>query len=351
VSERLSDMATTRRHREEQAHTKADWHARAAECRNVAPLLGPESRKRVLALAAEYDRRAGAKEANGSHGVPSIEQFEHSRRSASDAVVFDAHTAPHANEEPNRLAGAASQWPVRNRLLQRLPAAELDRLLARAERVPLHPRQILHHWNMPLREVYFVEQGLVSVSVKIGRERAVEGWLIGSEGMSGIPVLFGDHDHPPFRRVVQVGGSAWRISADGLAASVRELDTLRELLQRYAEFVLCQTSLCGACNAQHSVKERLGRWLLTACDRLESNRLPATHTLLASLLGVRRASVSECLNIMRAEGAIRNTPRLVEVVNPEMLRSISCDCHSIIQRDYRRLFASRSFAVPAAALA
>lgn len=240
---------------------------------------------------------------------------------------------------------------VRNRLLQRLPTPELERLIARAQRVALSPRQILHHWNMPMRDVYFIEQGLVSVSVKINRERAVEGWLIGSEGMAGLPVLFGDHESPPFRRVVQVGGCAWRITAGELAAAVHELDTLHTLLQRYAEFVLCETSQWGACNAQHSLKQRVGRWLLVACEGLESNRLPITHSLLGRLLGVRRAGVSESLIKLEAEGAIRHRPRLIEVIAPETLRSISCDCHRIIQREHRRLFASRSLGTPATTLA
>ncbi len=263
-------------------------------------------------------------------------------------------------DEPLRLVGgerfaenqAAKALPsVRNRLLQRLPTPELERLIACVEHVALKPRQILHHWEMPMRDAYFVEHGLVSVSVKISRERAVEGWLIGSEGVVGLPVLFGDHARAPFRRVVQVGGCAWRISAEDLARCIRELDTLRALLQRYAMFVLSQTSQWGACNAQHRIKERMGRWLLTACEGLESNRLPVTHTLLARLLGVRRAGVSECLNVLESEGAICNTRKLVVVADPEMLRSISCECHSIIQRDYRRLFASPSLTAAAAALA
>jgi len=236
-----------------------------------------------------------------------------------------------------RRAGADAVAHVRNRLLRRLPSTELQALLARTERIDLHPRQILHHWNMPMRDVYFVEQGLVSVSVKISRERAVEGWLIGSEGMTGIPVLLGDHERPPYRRVVQVGGSALRIGAGDLLAAVRELETLRGLLLRYAQFVLCQSSQWGACNAHHSLRQRMGRWLLAARDGVESDRLPVTHQLLARLLGVRRASVSECLSALEAEGIIRNTRSLVEIARPEALMSMSCDCYRVVQRDYQRL--------------
>jgi CRP-like cAMP-binding protein len=226
---------------------------------------------------------------------------------------------------------------VRNRLLRGLPAAELGRVLAACERVEIRPRQILHHWNLPMHDVYFVEHGLISVSVKVSRERSVEGWLIGSEGMTGIPVLLGDAENPPHRRVVQVGGSALRMSAKSLLAAIQELEPLRETLLKYVQFVLSQCSQWGACNAHHSLRQRTARWLLGACDALQSERLPITHQLLARLLGVRRASVSECLAALEAAGAIRNTRSLIEFANRDALQAAACDCHRIVGREYRQL--------------
>jgi Mn-dependent DtxR family transcriptional regulator len=59
--------------------------------------------------------------------------------------------------------------------------------------------------------------------------------------------------------------------------------------------------------------------------------------LLARLLGVRRASVSECLAALEAAGAIRNTRSLVEIADSEALQAIACDCHRIVRREYRQL--------------
>ena len=68
-----------------------------------------------------------------------------------------------------------------NRLLRTLPDAELRRVLAVCERVEIPPRQILHHWNLPMRDVYFVEQG-ADLGVGEGQPRAFGGrsWLISS---------------------------------------------------------------------------------------------------------------------------------------------------------------------------
>ncbi len=233
---------------------------------------------------------------------------------------------------------AEARTAVQNRLLRSLPDAELRSLLALCERVDVRPRQILHHWNLPMHDVYFVEQGLISVSVKVSRERSVEGWLIGSEGMTGLPVLLGDAENPPHRRVVQVGGSALRMSARDFTAAVQEFEGFREMLHRYVQFVLSQCSQWGACNAHHTLKQRTARWLLGAGDGLQSERLPITHQLLARLLGVRRASVSECLAALEAADAIRNTRSLVTITDPESLQGAACDCHRLVRRQHRQLF-------------
>jgi CRP-like cAMP-binding protein len=190
---------------------------------------------------------------------------------------------------------------------------------------------------MPMRDVYFVEQGLVCVSVKIESERDVTGWLIGSKGMTGIPVLIGAPYYAPYRRVVCVGGSALKIEAVHLQTATREIAQLRALLMQYVEFVLGQSTQCGVCSAHHTVRQRTARWILDGCASLDSDRLPLGHTLLARLLGVRRASISECLHAMAAEGFIRNTRNLIQVVDPDGLQSTACDCHRIIKREYRRL--------------
>jgi len=131
---------------------------------------------------------------------------------------------------------------VRNRLLASLSPPERERLWPHLERVALKPRQVLHHWGTPMTQVYFVEHGLVSVTARLDRTAAVEVWLIGREGMTGVPVVLGGDAAPPRRRVVQVGGSAWRIAADDLRRLMSESAALRAALLRYAQVILLQTS-------------------------------------------------------------------------------------------------------------
>jgi CRP-like cAMP-binding protein len=227
--------------------------------------------------------------------------------------------------------------PAKNRLLRRIPPGELSVLLAAGDEVELRPRQVLHHWRLPMEHIYFVSNGLISVSAKVDETRFVEAWLIGSEGMLGAPyVLAPDDTSPPHRRVVQVGGSALRISATTFITALQTLPVLREMILRYINVVLLQTSQSGACNALHSVKQRLARWLLVARSALDRDDLAITHAMLAQLLGIRRASVSECLEKLEREGLIRNARASIAILDQVALEQTACSCFGLIQREYDR---------------
>lgn len=188
-----------------------------------------------------------------------------------------------------------------------------------------------------MEHVYFVERGLVSVSARVGDDDFVEAWLVGSEGLVGAPLILAeDQQPPPHRRIVQVGGEAIRIPAREFQSVVRTLPFTRSLLRRYVQAVLFQTSQFGACNAAHSVKERLARWLLVARNGLGSDDLPITHRVLGQLLGVRRATVTEAIEVLQREGLIRTTRGVVSVVDAEALQGSSCACYGLVHREYMR---------------
>jgi CRP-like cAMP-binding protein len=235
------------------------------------------------------------------------------------------------------LSVGPSLAPPRNRLLQGLARPDWERVRRAFEPVELKPRQVLHHWDMPMEQIYFVERALVSVWARMSRHDAVEVWLIGSEGMTGVPVVLGGDFAPLHRRVVQVGGSALKIATPRLRRLMRDVEPLREILLRYVQVVLLQTSQVGACNAHHALQERLARWLLTACNGLESPDLPLTHRVLSRLLGVRRASVTESLGHLEEAGAIVNTRGRIRIVDASQLQALSCDCYRMISAEYRRL--------------
>src|SRR5690349_15386723 len=149
--------------------------------------------------------------------------------------------------------------PPRNQLLQNLSSDSFRRLRPHLKLVPLRARQSLHVSRTPMNDVYFIENGLVTVSGVCGRDKNVEVWLVGSEGMTGLPVLLHDEE-PPLHRVVQVAGAAYRIEADALRLAVNEIADFRKLLLRYAQYVLLHAAQEGVCNGNHHLQRRLCRW-------------------------------------------------------------------------------------------
>lgn len=229
---------------------------------------------------------------------------------------------------------------MKNGLLRALPEEELAILLRTAEVVPIRPRQILHHWRLPMDHVYFIERGLVSVSARVD-DNFVEAWLVGLDGFVGSPLLLTDDGQlPPHRRIVQVGGEAVRLSAREFVAVLPTLPFAHNLLRRYLQVVFFQVSQFGACNAVHPVKARLARWLLVARDGLNDDELPITHEVLGELLGVRRATVTESVDALQRAGVVRGARGTISITNGDALRQVSCTCYDLVRREYRRLIQS-----------
>lgn len=227
---------------------------------------------------------------------------------------------------------------MRNKLLGAIPEQELEILLESAERVALKPRQVLHHWRLPMEYVYFIERGLVSVSARVDNDEFVEAWLVGSEGLVGSPLVLAEEgsQSTPHRRVVQIGGEAVRIPTREFLVVLPTLPYTRRLLQRYVQAVLFQASQFGACNAAHTVRERFIRWLLVARDCIESDDLPITHEVVSQLLGVRRATVTQVVEALHREGLVRAGRGLISVVDVKGLQATSCACYGMVRGEYQR---------------
>ena len=65
--------------------------------------------------------------------------------------------------------------------------------------------------------------------------------------------------------------------------------------------------------------------------------MPLTHGVLAELLGVRRASVTECLEVLQKDGTVTTRRGSVKIEDATELSKLSCDCFKLIEREYRRL--------------
>lgn len=232
---------------------------------------------------------------------------------------------------------ASCAAPSTNFLLSTLPNREYNRLLPHFDRVPLVFKAVLHELGQPISHLYFPTSGMLSLLLaREGRGTSMEVGVVGREGVVGLSAFLGA-DKAFTRSIVQVPGEALRMRADKFRDLVGRDSMLHERLLRYVHVFLAQLTHEVACNALHSVEKRLCRWLLTVHDRAGSDRFPITHEFLASMLGVRRATVTEAARRLRQADLIRYGSGQLTIIDRRGLERRVCGCYRLVQSELRRL--------------
>lgn len=228
---------------------------------------------------------------------------------------------------------------VGNQILNAIPEGEYNRLRPELEFVQLPHHHILHEAGERLEFAYFLNEGLASLVVLTSDGRSVEVSIVGHEGIVGTPLAVGLH-RGPYRTIMQISGTAFRIKAEMLEALLDEMPELRLLLNRFVLVQGLQIAQIAACNRLHEIEQRLARWLLMCQDRVESEYLPVTHEFLAQMLGTGRPSVSLAAGILQKAGTIENARGNVKILNRPELEKAACECYRAIQH-FNRTLATR----------
>jgi CRP-like cAMP-binding protein len=90
-------------------------------------------------------------------------------------------------------------------------------------------------------------------------------------------------------------------------------------------------------HASPPVQKRLCRWLLRAQDRVGSDRLPFTRQLMADILAVRLASVSEAARPLQQAGIIHYNRGDLRILERLGLERVCCGCYRIIKERFDAL--------------
>lgn len=229
-----------------------------------------------------------------------------------------------------------SQSSVRNRLLAALPADDFALIRPHLEPVSLSQSDVIIRAHAPIEHVYFLEAGVTSIVTRTERDRRIEIGLVGREGFAGVPVLLGT-DQTPHETFMQIGGAALRIEAAAFRHTMEQSPALQGLLLRFVQVFHLQTAQTAACNGSHSVGRRLARWLLMCHDRLDVDELPLTHEFISVMLGVRRPGVTEALQMLETEQAIRAEWRNIVVLDRRKLEERAGDGYGVPEAEYERL--------------
>ncbi|WP_454887559.1 Crp/Fnr family transcriptional regulator [Sphingomonas oryzagri] len=227
--------------------------------------------------------------------------------------------------------------PITNRLLLALPPATLDRLTPQMELIQTQSGAVIDHVNGVIQHLYFVNRGIVSM-VKVMRDgRSVEVGAVGIEGITDSNALFGV-DVAITETMVQVPGSALKVSRAFLSQELEQDRALRRMMERYWRFAFGQLAQTAACNRLHTLEERCCRWLLTSHDSALSDNYPLTHEFLATMLGTTRSSVSLTAKVLQRAGYIDYVRGIVTIIDRPGLEDTACECYVETAAEMNRLF-------------
>ena len=224
----------------------------------------------------------------------------------------------------------------RNRLLESLLTDDFDLLEPHLESVTLGLRKSLERPNRRIDAVYFPEVGFASVVAVQSSGKQVEVGLIGREGMTGLPIVLGNH-RSPHATYIQAPGTGKCIAATELRKATRTSVSLRDSLLKFAQAFGVQTTHTAVSNVQSRLDVRLARWLLMAHDRIGDDTLPLTHEFLSLMLGVRRAGVTEALHALRERGLISYGRGQIALKDRKGLERAAGEAYGVPESEYRRL--------------
>ena len=241
-----------------------------------------------------------------------------------------------------RPATDSSHSPNQNHLLAALPTAEFERLVANLELVPMPLGAILYEPGGQMQHAYFPTTSIVSLHYVTESGASAETAGVGNEGVVGISIFMGG-DSTPSSAVVQTAGHAYRLPGRLLKQEFNRAGMMQGLLLRYTQALITQMIQTAACNRHHTVEQQLCRWLLLTLDRVPGRELVMTQELVASMLGVRRESITEAAGSLQQAGQISYRRGHITVLARSGLEARSCECYAVVKKELGRLMSDVQF--------
>ena len=188
----------------------------------------------------------------------------------------------------------------------------------------------------PIERCYFLESGVASVVSTTSDGKQAEIGIIGREGMIDVVTVMGGASSP-LEVFMQMPGDAYSIPTGELVALADESRSFRRLLLGFAHSFLIQVSHTALATVTLNIEDRLARWLLMSCDRLERDSFPVTHEFMSLMLGVRRAGVTDALGSLAAAGHIATSRGQITILDRRGLEKRAGDSYGIPEANYRDL--------------
>jgi CRP-like cAMP-binding protein len=227
---------------------------------------------------------------------------------------------------------------LRNQLLAALPDDVLAQVVTQLRMTSVAVGDVLHEDGVAVKDVFFPNGGVYSVTSHMSDGSLVEVATVGTEGMLGVNVFLGDQVSPG-HTLLQVPGDC-ALPTMTVADFVRhtsEPGPFRDVVARYTQVHILQAMQSTACNALHKIEQRCARWLLQTHDRVRSDEFLLKHEFLAAMLGSSRPTVTLVMGTLQKAGLISYRYGRVCIRDRESLEECACECYATIRGHFDRL--------------
>ena len=219
---------------------------------------------------------------------------------------------------------------IQNDLLTSLTPEDLEFLLPHLEFVDFPLDKQLFGFGEKLSYVYFPTSAVIALLYMLADGNMSEIAVVGHDGMVGMSAIMGETALGT--ALVQCPGQGYRLKASILNEACEHTEKMRDVLMRYTQILINQIAQNAVSGRLLSVDQQLSRWLLSRLDRLPGNAVKITQEVIASMLGVRRESISAAANRLQQQGLIQYRRGSITVLNRLGLEKYAGECYQVTRQ-------------------
>lgn len=223
-----------------------------------------------------------------------------------------------------------------NHLLAAISQNEWNALEPDMEEVDFSVNQVLCESGKTPAYMYFPTTAIVSLLYMTEDGASSEVAVVGNDGAVGMSLFFSGSNSLNLA-LVQTAGKGYRLRAQAAKNAVKRDSEMLNVMLRYTQVMITQVTQTAVCNRHHSIDQQLCRRLLLSLDRLPTNQIAITQETLASMLGVRRESVTDAALKLQNLGIISYKRGQIAVHNRKALEQRSCECYAKSKNEALRL--------------
>lgn len=217
---------------------------------------------------------------------------------------------------------------IENFLLAALPEKDLQRVSPQLEIIPLKVKELLHKPGERIDYVYFPGVGFCSIVTVLEDGSMVEAAAVGREGVVGLAAAALTETPSSIASMAQSDTTiCYRMKAENFRREMERCGPFNSLVMRYSQALMGLVMQSAACNASHSIEQRLARWLLAARDRVDADEFLLTQEFIAMMLGASRSTVTEAAGELQKGGYITYHRGRVTILDRSALEASACECY------------------------